>query len=147
MIIIPIPNSITQAIMKKIQLFRHSVIPLLFFIACDNVTLSPILGKWQLKSVEKNGDVTSPVDTVWYNFQSKSIFSLQIYEPQQDLYREYVGLRTQEEKTISISLLDEGAINFSDWNSTNRSFTIVDLNRKRLLLQSEEGFLYSFIKF
>ena len=117
------------------------------FVGCDNVTLNPLLGKWQLKTVEKNGEITNPVDTVWYNFQSQSIFSIQIYDPQQNRYREFVGLRKQEDKVISISLIDEGAIAFSDWNSINRSFTIININRRRLLLQSEEGYRYSFDNF
>ena len=117
------------------------------FVACDNVTLNPLLGKWQLKTVEKNGEITNPVDTVWYNFQSKSIFSIQIYQPQQDRYREFVGLRTQKDNVISIGLIEEGALVFSDWNSTNRSFTIVNINRRRLLLESEEGYRYSFDNF
>jgi len=117
------------------------------FVGCDNVTLNPLLGKWQLKTVEKNGEITNPVDTVWYNFQSRSLFSIQIYEPQQNRYREFVGLRTQEDKVISITLFDVDAITFSDWNSINRSFTIININRRRLLLQSEEGYRYSFENF
>ena len=118
----------------------------LFFIACDNVTFSPLVGKWQLKTVEKNGEIT-PVDTVWYNFQSLSIFSLQIYSPQKGNYSSYTGTRTQQEKIVSITVANDGIVNYSDWNSTSRSFTIVRMNRQRLLLQSEEGYLYSFIKF
>ena len=119
---------------------------LLLLVACDNVTFSPLVGKWQLKTVEKNGEITQ-VDTVWYNFQSMSIFSLQIYKPAQDSYLQYEGLRTQEDKVLSIKIFDEGVIQLSDWNNTSRSFTINSMNRRRLLLQSEEGFLYSFIKF
>ena len=119
---------------------------LLLMIACENVTFSPLVGKWQLKTVEKNGKMES-VDTVWYNFQSKSIFSIQIYAPLQDRFREYVGLRTQEEKVMSIKLNDIAVINYSDWNSENRSFTIVNMDRRRLLLKSEEGYLYSFNKY
>ena len=119
---------------------------LFVFVSCDDVSFSPLTGKWQLKTIENNGEIT-PVDTVWYNFQSMSIFSLQIYRPQQDNYLQYVGLRTQEDKVLSIKIFEEGAIILSDWNSTSRSFTISSMNRRRLLLQSEEGYLYSFIKF
>ena len=118
----------------------------LFAVACDNVTFSPLVGKWQLKTVEKNGEMIL-VDTVWYNFQSISIFSLQIYAPRDDVFTAYEGMRTQDDKIISIKLNDERVVNLSDWNSTVRSFTIETVNRKKLLLRSDEGYLYSFIKF
>jgi len=123
----------------------------LFFIACDDVSFSPLIGKWQLKTVEKNG-TTTPVDTVWYNFQSMSLFSLQIYLSKQDSYKEYAGFRTQEEKVLSIGMScdEEGfteILTYSDWHDRHRSFTIVNLSRRRLVLQSEEGYVYSFIKF
>ena len=122
------------------------IILFLALMACDNVSFSPLIGKWQLQTVEKNGEIT-PVDTVWYNFQSISIFALQIYEPQGDQYRLFEGLRTQEDKTVSIQIFNEAVVKFSDWNSINRSFTIDKLNRRRLALRSEEGYIYSFIKF
>ena len=120
----------------------------LLFAACDNVSYAPLIGKWQLKTVEKNGEVM-PVDTVWYNFQSLSVFSLQIYKPQQDCYLECYGVQTQDEKLMTVKILldlDE-VIKQSDWRNTERKFTIEHLNRKRLSLLSEEGYLYSFIKF
>ena len=118
----------------------------LFAVACDDVTFSPLVGKWQLKTVDKNGEMI-PVDTVWYNFQSISIFSLQIYAPCDDVFTAYEGMRTQDDKVISIQLNDEKALSRSDWNSTVRSFTIETVDRKKLQLRSEEGYLYSFIKF
>jgi len=119
---------------------------LLVFVACDNVTFSPLVGKWQLKTVEKNGVIT-PVDTVWYNFQSTSLFSLQVFDSQTGDYLAFEGTRMQKEDLLSISLFFESCVDHSDWNSTNRSFLIVNSSRQRLLLKSEEGYLYSFIKF
>ena len=116
------------------------------FVACENVTFSPLVGKWQLKTVEKNGEIIL-VDTVWYNFQSISIFALQIYEPQSDSYHLCEGMRTQNDNIVSIELISDWIIYHTDWNSVNRSFTIEELTRKRLLLRSEEGYLYSFIYF
>ena len=117
------------------------------FVSCDNVTFSPLVGKWQLKSVEKNGNIM-PVDTVWYNFQSISIFSLQIYTPRSNAFTVYNGFRTQEGDVVSIRLEDESVVFFyPDWNNASRSFTIEKVNNKRLLLRSEEGHNYSFIKF
>jgi len=123
----------------------------LLFVACNNVTFSPLVGKWQLKTVEKNGNLT-PVDSVWYNFQSISLFSIQIYVSQQDTIMHFFGVRVEESKELSIRMFcnDEefmDMISLSDWTNKNRSFSIIHLNRRRLLLQSEEGYLYSFIKF
>jgi len=118
----------------------------MLFVACENVKFLPIAGKWQLKSVDINGNI-SQVDTVWYNFQSNSIFSLQLYMPEWDSYLVYTGMRTQHDNTLSIVVTDNGIVDFSDWKSTNRSFTIVKINKRRLILQSEEGYVYSFIKF
>lgn len=132
---------------KMIMRICHVIIIVfLFFIACVNEPFSPLVGKWQLKSVEKNG-VMAAVDTVWYNFQSQSIFSFQIYEKQNDRYLYFIGMRTQEDKVVSIEILNELIVNNSDWDSIRRSFTIDNVNRKRLILRSEEGYLYSFIKF
>ena len=129
--------------------YRLVIFFFLALTACENVSFSPLIGKWQLQTVEKNGEVT-PVDTVWYNFQSISIFALQIYESQRDDYLLLIGLRTQEDKTVSIRIFDDytdDVANFSDWKIVNRSFTIEKLNRRRLILRSEEGYIYSFIKF
>ena len=121
-------------------------IAFLLFISCENVTFSPLVGKWQLKSVEKNGELVT-VDTVWYNFQSKSIFGLQIYFPQDDKYSLYIGMRTQKDNVVSIDMDDETIVYYFDWSSDKRSFTIEKSNRRRLELRSEEGYLYSFTKF
>ena len=118
----------------------------IFHLSCDDISTSELDGKWQLKTVEKNG-VETPVDTVWYNFQSESVFSMQIYIPQQDTFLLLIGMRTQLENSLSIGLVSESYINYSDWNSVNRDFTIIEVNRKKLILRSEEGYTYSFIKF
>ena len=129
--------------MKKYCLIFFTFI---FYFSCDDIPNSELAGKWQLKTVEKNG-VETLVDTVWYNFQSESVFSIQVYVPQQDAVFVLQGLRTQKDNIISIELESEAYLNYSDWNSINRSFTIDKINRKKLILRCEEGFVYSFIKF
>ncbi|MDR2679590.1 MAG: lipocalin-like domain-containing protein [Tannerella sp.] len=114
--------------------------------ACDKVTTPALLGKWQLKTVEKNG-VETAVDTVWYNFQSESVFLLQIYVPQRDNYLFFFGLRRQAENDLSIRLESDEGIGYSDWEGRERLFTIEKLDKKRLTLRSGEGYRYSFIKF
>ena len=126
--------------------FYAAGIVFLILTSCENVSYSPLIGKWQLKTVNKNGE-TFPVDTVWYNFHSISIFAIQIYQPRYDSYVLFEGMRKQDDNVISIEMIHETAIYYCDWDNPSRSFTIEKLNRKQLLLRSEEGFLYSFIKF
>jgi PBP1b-binding outer membrane lipoprotein LpoB len=120
----------------------------LMLTACSNVdvTTPKLVGKWQLKTVEKNGVIT-PVDTVWYNFQSESVFSIQVYVPQQDTILVLEGMKKQTDDVLSIQLNSETYNNYSDWNGIYRSFTIDKLNRKSLILRSEEEYLYVFKKF
>ena len=118
----------------------------IFYLSCDDISTSELAGKWQLKTVEKTG-IETPVDTVWYNFQSEAIFSMQIYIPQQDTFLVIIGMRRQQDNVLSIELGAEEYISYSDWNSKNRNFTIAEVNRKKLILSCEEGYIYSFIKF
>ena len=129
--------------MKKYYLIS---ILLALFISCDDIPNSALMGKWQLKTIERNG-VESPVDTVWYNFQSESVFAIQIYAPQQDMVYMNKGVRVQVDNDISIELESEAYLYLTDWDSANRSFTIEKVNRKNLVLLSKEGHRYSFIKF
>ncbi|MDR3252641.1 MAG: lipocalin-like domain-containing protein [Tannerella sp.] len=126
--------------------------------SCGDRMPSQLEGKWQLKTVERNGAVET-VDTVWYNFQSQSIFGIQIYNPQKDTYLLLYGFKSQTDKQLSIEMLNMAHTDLYDWpvdwanvkpespNGPQRSFTIVNLSAKRLLLSSEEGYNYSFIKF
>ncbi|MDR1723676.1 MAG: hypothetical protein LBR84_07040 [Tannerella sp.] len=119
---------------------------LILAIACNDISHSPLDGKWQLKTVEKNG-VTTAVDTVWYNFQSSSVFSLQIYVLQWDSVLNLYGLKTQTDNVIDINLIEEAYLDMIDWNGTNRRFTIDMIEGDKLKLLSAEGYNYSFIKF
>ena len=129
--------------MKKCYLI---FIALVLFFACDDIPNSNLIGKWQLKTVEKNG-IETPVDTVWYNFQSESVFAVQVYFSHQDSVLIIRGLRTQEENVISIMLEVEPDPEILDWNRFDRLFTVDKVTKKNLILISEEGYKYSFIKF
>ena len=130
-------------IMKKYFLIFFAVI---LCISCDDISSSRLTGKWQLKTVEKNG-IVMPIDTVWYNFQSGSVFSVQVYISQLEMILDIKGVRTQKEDVISIFLDVEYLTEYLDWDSADRSFTIEKLEKKKLTLRSEDGFIYSFIKF
>ena len=119
---------------------------LMFFIACDDVSTSRLAGKWQLKTVEKAG-IETVVDTVWYNFQSESVFQYQYYVSQQDTFMLLLGLRSQQDNILYMELISEAYLDQTDWTGVNRSFTIEKLDKKNLILVSEEGYNYSFIRF
>lgn len=120
---------------------------ILLLTACDDTLTTPkLVGKWQLKTVEKNGMVT-PVDTVWYNFQSESVFSMQVYVPQEDTVLVILGMKQQTDHVLSIELDSETYNEYSDWNGIYRTFTIDKLGQKSLILRSEEEYLYTFKKF
>ncbi|MDR3250291.1 MAG: hypothetical protein LBT42_01305 [Tannerella sp.] len=124
---------------------------LIFFIimllsSCQGFFDPKIEGKWQLKTVEKDGTTTA-VDTVWYNFQSESVFALQFYIPQQDTFIILYGMRTQTDDVMSVILNNEAYFDHIDWTQRTRSFTVTDVTNKRLALRSEEGYNYIFGRF
>jgi hypothetical protein len=110
------------------------------------MSFGKIEGKWQLKTVERNG-ATVKVDTVWYNFQSQSLFMLQVYQTQDDRYDWSTGFRTEKDNILTIEGMDQNITSISDWQDTARVFTIERLTRQHLTLKSSEGYLYDFIKF
>jgi len=131
-----------------IYMYRYCFLflALLIFAACKDLYNSDLIGKWQLKTVEKDGEETV-VDTVWYNFQSMHVFQLQIYVPQQDTVLLLDGVRTQDDDALSTELATEAHLDYTDWLGRNRTFTIDRLDKKMLVLRSEEGYSYSFIRF
>ena len=131
-----------------IYMYRYCFLflALLIFAACKDLYNSDLIGKWQLKTVEKDGEETV-VDTVWYNFQSMHVFQLQIYVPQQDTVLLLDGVRTQDDDALSTELATEAHLDYTDWPGRNRTFTIDRLDKKMLVLRSEEGYSYSFIRF
>ena len=131
-----------------IYMYRYCFLflALLLFAACKDLYNSDLIGKWQLKTVEKDGEETV-VDTVWYNFQSMHVFQLQIYVPQQDRVLLLDGVRTQDDDALSTELATEAHLDYTDWPGRNRTFTIDRLDKKMLVLRSEEGYSYSFIRF
>lgn len=125
---------------------------LLMVIGCqsDDVN-SKLQGKWQLKTIEQSGEIIE-VDTVWYNFQSESLFMYQVYVAQKDsvLYR--YGYATYPEESVLDLELESYAgpvdafLPYTDWAESKRTFRIDKLSGKKLVLQ-DEGKIYSFKKF
>ena len=123
----------------------------LLLTACEKEVSDQLKGKWQLKTVEEAGRLT-PVDTVWYNFQSESLFMYQIYHPQVDTFSWIYGYKTQPESNIiqlelpnwTIPVID--FLPLTDWNGPVRTFSVDKINRKTLVLKGDDK-TYSFDRF
>jgi hypothetical protein len=129
--------------MKKLLCF---ITLILWFVSCTDSGDSPLKGKWQLKTVEKEG-ILSSVDTLWYNFQSKSLFSLQIYIAQRDTFIQSVGFRMEQGNILEIEMLSSAYLENTDWTDVKRTFTIEKCKGGKLVLISEENYIYRFIRF
>ena len=123
---------------------------LLSLIACDNSLEHQLEGKWQLKSVEQNGQI-EPVDTVWYNFQT-SLFEYQVYVPALDSVRNMYGYKTLvndqqlELELVSHFITIKDFLPLTDWSASKRTFQIEESTGSRLTLSSE-GKTYTFKKY
>lgn len=129
--------------MKKITIAALSSI--LMLSACDKMT-TELEGKWQLKQIECEGSFT-PVDTVWYNFQT-SLFMYLIYDTTKDTYSNMYGFNYfEKEGEVRLELsLNEDFRKRTDWASNIRTFKIEKVSRKELIL-SGDGKKYYFDKF
>ena len=122
----------------------------LFLLASCDKPERQLEGKWLLKEVEENGVVT-PVDTVWYNFQT-SLFQYQIYDRASDTYQVCYGYKVMnDEHSLDLELTFdyEGVRDFlplTDWDSAKRHFEIESLTGKELRL-SGDGKRYHLSKF
>lgn len=122
----------------------------LFLLASCDKPERQLEGKWLLKEVEENGVVT-PVDTIWYNFQT-SLFQYQIYDRASDTYQVCYGYKVMnDEHSLDLELTFdyEGVRDFlplTDWDSAKRHFEIESLTGKELRL-SGDGKRYHFSKF
>ena len=115
----------------------------LLLTGCEKEISDQLKGKWQLKTIEEAGHLTS-VDTVWYNFQSESLFMYQIYHPAVDTFSWLYGYKTQPESNIihlefiNWTIAKEDFLQFTDWKEPARTFTVDKINRKQLVLRGDE---------
>ena len=132
--------------------FQFSILlSCLFLAGCEKEVSDQLKGKWQLKTIEEAG-YTTPVDTVWYNFQSESLFMYQIYHLQADTFSWIYGYKTQPESNIiklelldwTISVID--FLPFTDWKEPDRTFSVEKINRKTLVLKGDNK-TYTFDRF
>jgi hypothetical protein len=113
------------------------------FAGCEKEVNDQLTGKWQLKTVEEAGNVIS-VDTVWYNFQSQSLFMYQLYHPETDEFSLTYGYRLQlESHIIQLELINwtitvADFLPRTDWKEPIRIFTIEKINHKQLVLKGDD---------
>ena len=123
---------------------------LLSLIACGDSLERQLEGKWQLKTVEQNGQIET-VDTVWYNFQN-SLFEYQVYVPAIDSVRNMYGYKTLvddqhlELELVSYFITIKDFLPITDWSAPKHTFQIEESTGSRLTLSSE-GKTYIFKKY
>ena len=119
--------------------------------SCSKDTEDKLMGKWQLREVVFSDGEVQKVDTVWYNFQT-SHFMYQIYDGSTNVYRRSYGYnRVEEENRLWLQLISDPRpvkefLEYTDWTSNPRIFTIDKLTRRELIL-SGDGKQYMFHKF
>jgi hypothetical protein len=137
--------------MSKKEIFGTVICVLLTISGCREEVGNQLKGKWQLESIEQNGNVVR-VDTVWYNFQSESMFMYQIYRASTGKYIHQYGYKIQpDENTLQLELHSyarpvKDFLIFTDWEEQTRTFTVQKINGKQLILHSENK-TYTFIRF
>ena len=121
-------------------------------VGCKKDLTDKLQGKWQLKSVEQAG-VSVNVDTVWYNFQSESLFMYQIYWAEKDTFMHWYGHRVQQDDAnmmLELAYNPEVPVSeflpYTDWETGTRIFSVKKIDRKHLVL-SDDDKVYSFAKF
>jgi len=119
--------------------------------ACRDEVSDLLKGKWQLKTIEQGASV-SRVDTVWYNFQSESLFMYQIYDRQSNDYKSQYGYKTQPDahtlhlEMFSYSRPVQDFLPLTDWPEKERLFTVEKIGGKHLVLKVD-GITYTFDRF
>jgi hypothetical protein len=127
------------------------VCALVMLIGCQKEFSNQLQGKWQLKTVEQSGNVT-PIDTVWYNFQSESLFMYQVYRAETDAFIHQYGYKTQpDENVIRLELTAyprpvNDFLPVTDWGEGTRTFVVKKINGKHLVLQCDDK-TYRFARF
>ena len=142
--------------MKKI-LFFYLLLPTLM-LSCDrdqyrNYKLD---GMWQLKTVQDMDGNKTHVDTIYYSFQRKTIFSFTVLNDPKSasVIYGYVDMPSDDKVHILIDNRSSGSDNFqrflslSGWSSSDVIFDIKKYNKSNLVLfDSGNGKTYTLKKF
>lgn len=138
--------------MKKIGLL--SLFACILFFACSDSDLPDVNGMWQLKTIQDESGNTQVVDTVFYSFQRKKIFShtlLKKNEINQEIayvVYGYIDFPTEDKLLIS---LDEAyrfpyVLENLHWDNYDIEYDIFKLSSKEMILTRNHE-IYTFKKF
>lgn len=117
----------------------------LLFAACSSTEQERKLeGKWQLKEVEADG-TTTPVDTVYYNFQN-TLFFYQIANSKYFNGGSYGYTTEKGNNEVLLEINDRSFLPHTDWSDTCRVFSVNFPSHSKLILKSD-GKTYTFKRF
>lgn len=130
--------------MKKTMAVRKLFVVLLCALiglsACDDYRkIDEFTGKWQLQEIRSSEGV-SRVDTIFYNFQSMSLFNYQIMRSTGKPYTSANGYRKVEGNRLLLEL--EGANKAIDWPDGKKEYIVNKINRKEMILMSDDETYY-----
>lgn len=118
-----------------------TVVCLLAFCGCSNDIDDQMDGYWQLKTINEGGQV-SQIDTVFYAFQRKALFSYTLTtqsDPNETIVT-YGYIEYPSEKELLITIDQHNAFDdfliYAGWNSYEEKFTIESVNKKNLVLKN-----------
>jgi len=138
--------------MIKRFLWESGAVWMLCLLAsCSNSLENNLAGKWQLHKVE-TAEGTTVVDTVFYNFQGKDVFMIQILTSKDKVRGHLYGFwESPAEKTLSIEVLSYGynvedVLPYTDWKDKKRIFDINCIKRSEMILSGDDK-CYYFKKF
>lgn len=123
--------------MKK---FILSIIVFLSLLSCDDSD-SGINGMWQLKSVTNAYGETNKVDSIFYSFQEKAIFTFTVLKNENAANIVYGYSKFLSDDKLSIWInennLSEEFLKLSGWADYEETFIIDKFDSKSLILTSE----------
>ena len=128
------------------------MIALLFFISCNDTDIPNVNGMWQLKTIEDENHVISPIDTIFYSFQRQAIFSYTILHEKENVAATaeilfgYVNFPSDKKMLIQLDKRYHVLQSKTFWNDSVVTYDILQLSAKKMVL-SEDNKIYSFVKY
>jgi len=136
--------------MKKHVLL--SIFLICFLVSCIDRNLPDVDGMWQLKTIEEKTGSIQIVDTIYYSFQARRLFTFtqlnagpMQFEPIFIIYG-YVDFPAKDRMVIQLDPAHGFYFPLLPWSLENTSYFIQKLTSKEMILENE-GSIYRFIKF
>ncbi|MDH8702733.1 hypothetical protein M2138_002102 [Dysgonomonadaceae bacterium PH5-43] len=119
------------------------------FNCCDDKDLPDINGMWKLESV-KQDDNTHFVDSVYYSFQRKTIFSYTLLNPKgsnpaSNIYYGYVTFPEDNKLFIKMDAMYND-LSLYPYLKNNMNFEILRLSSRKMILKKDDE-IYNLIKY